>query len=463
MIKAVVGAGGKTSYIRNCVRKYRDQGLKVFVTTSTHMFIEEDTLLTDDADLIIRELERRSYAMAGIPDGMKIGPLSQETYEKVCKYADIVLIEADGSKHMPVKFPKEGEPVIYENVNEIIVICGLHALNKKVSKAAHRLELVEKCLGIDDDETINASHIQKLVMKGYVEPMREQYPEKKIKIKPNSDQSLYQRAVSKLMEEEADVSILKEKWFVPQPTLIVCGAGHVSCELVKMASCLDFYIKVIDDRMEFASKERFAGADEVICDRFEHLEDYLESNAYYVVLTREHKDDFTCVRTILSHSYEYLGMIGSKTKVKNTFQRLRDLGIEEERINTVFAPIGLDIKAVTPAEIAVSILGQIIMEKNKKCSSFASRELLNSREKGTLCIIIEKQDSSPRGEGSMMLVTDTDTIDTIGGGAVEFAAIEEARTGSGVRIKEYCLNNEKKQNLGMICGGRNKILFIPIS
>lgn len=463
MIKAIVGAGGKTSYIKKYVKEYRKRGLKVLVTTSTHMFIEEDTLLTDDAAQIIHELEKKSYAMAGIREGIKIGPLSEETYEKVCSYADVVLVEADGSKHMPIKFPQTGEPVIYENVDEIIVICGLHALHKKVCEVAHRLKLVKECLKIGDDEIINASHIQKLVMKGYVEPMREQYPEKKIVIKPNGDRSLYQKAISKLMEAEVDVSILKEKWFAPQPTLIVCGAGHVSYELVKIASRLDFYIKVIDDRAEFADPERFVDADEVICDTFEHLERYLESDAYYVVLTRDHKDDLICVKTIVSHSYEYLGMIGSKTKVKNTFEKLRDAGVEEEQMRTVFAPIGLDIKAVTPAEIAVSILGQIILEKNKKCSSFASRELLNSQEKGTLCIIIEKRDSSPRGEGSMMLVTDTEVIDTIGGGAVEFAAIEEARNGSGVRIREYCLNMGKDKEQGMICGGSNKVLFIPIS
>lgn len=463
MIKAIVGAGGKTSFIKSETKRYLAQGLKVFVTTSTHMFIEPDTLLTDDADKIIWELEHKHYAMAGIPNGMKIGPLSMETYETVCRYADVVLIEADGSKHMPIKFPQEGEPVIHPNVDEVVVICGLHALGQKLSQAAHRLELVKKCLQADDNEIIQASHIQKLVMKGYVEPMREKYAEKKITVRPNSGDSLYQKAVAKLMEAEVDVSILKEKWFAPQPTLIVCGAGHVSCELVKMAACLDFYIKVIDDREEFADPERFKVANEVICDAFEHLERYLEPDAYYVVLTRDHKDDFACVKTILSHSYEYLGMIGSKKKVKTTFEKLREAGVEEERIQTVFAPIGLDIQAVTPAEIAVSILGQIILEKNKKCCSFASRELLSTRKAGTLCVITEKYDSSPRGEGSMMFVTDTEVIDTIGGGAVEFAAIQEARNGSGVRTREYRLNMDKSKELGMICGGSNKVLFIPIS
>ena len=132
MIKAVVGAGGKTSWIKQQAKQYVSQGYKVFITTSTHMFIEEDTLLTDNADEIIQELENNSYVMAGIKEGEKIKALSQETYKAVCACADIVLIEADGSKHMPLKFPNENEPVIYDNVDEIVVVCGLHALQKKM-------------------------------------------------------------------------------------------------------------------------------------------------------------------------------------------------------------------------------------------------------------------------------------------------------------------------------------------
>ena len=82
-----------------------------------------------------------------------------------------------------------------------------------------------------------------------------------------------------------------------------------------MASCLDFKVKVIDDRADFVNEERFPTAEEVICDSFDNLEQYLEPNAYYVVVTREHKDDFNCVKQILTKPYRYLGMIGSKGKV----------------------------------------------------------------------------------------------------------------------------------------------------
>lgn len=467
-IIAVVGSGGKTTYIKKKAKEYLEQGKKVFVTTTTHMMKESVTVASDDVDEILKVLEEKQYVMAGRDYGEKIQSLAEDTYKKVCEYADAVLVEADGSKHMPIKFPAEHEPVIPENVTQIVVICGLHALGKPLSKVAHRLELVKECLNaksirVNDDTIVEAHHIQKLVMKGYVEPMREKFPGKKITIEAAHDGSLYQRVIAKLMEAEIDVSLIKEEWFQTQPDLFICGGGHVSCELVKMASCLDFKVKVMDDREEFANPDRFPQADEVICDSFENLEKYLVKDAYYAVVTRGHKDDLNCVRTILKHPYQYLGMIGSKSKIKTTYDNLEREGVTQEELDTIYAPIGLNIGARTPAEIAVSILGEIIQVKNAKTTSFISRELSNISKKGTLCIIIEKTGSSPRGEGSMIFVTDTETIDTIGGGAVEYAAIEDARANKeGIFIKEYCLSNRTVENLGMICGGENKVLFVPL-
>ncbi len=462
MIIAVVGAGGKTSLIKKLAREAKQHGEKVFVTTSTHMMIESNTLLTDEADDLIKELEEKHYVMAGQKYGEKIQSLSPDTYYKVCAHADVVLIEADGSKHMPIKFPQEGEPVIYDNVEEIIVVCGLHALGKKACEAAHRLELVKQCLKIEDDTMILPEHIQKLVQRGYIEPLKEQYPEKTITIQAMHDHSLYQRAIARMIEEGFNVSLLREEWFHTQPELIICGAGHVAADLVKLASCLDFRIRVIDDREEFADRKKHPLADEVIFDSFQNLENHLGKNAYYVVLTRGHKSDFDCVKTILNHSYQYLGMIGSKLKVKATLDKLRDDGFSEEQLQTIHAPIGLAIRAKTPAEIAVSILAEMILEKNQNTASFASRNLLNVTEKGTLCVIIEKKGSAPRGVGSMMFVNEHRIVDTVGGGAVESAVIADARETDKVRIKEYNLSNTESAALGMICGGSNKILFIPV-
>ncbi len=186
MIIAIVGSGGKTTLLHQLARQYRAEGKSVFVTTTTHMFIEEDTLLTDDSQLIIQNLKETGYAMAGIPVGNKIRALSLKTYDKVCTHADVVLVEADGSKHMPLKFPNENEPVIPHNTDEIYVVCGLHAIGHKAKDVCHRLELVKNCLGIEDDTLITQDHVRKLVLEGYLRPLSEKYPAVKITVMPQN-------------------------------------------------------------------------------------------------------------------------------------------------------------------------------------------------------------------------------------------------------------------------------------
>lgn len=203
MIRAFVGAGGKTTLIHKQAEQYRGVGKTVFVTTSTHMFIEPDTLLTDDPEEIIDQLHRTGYAMAGIPEGEKIRSLSPETYGRVCEYADVVLVEADGSNRKPVKFPKETEPVIYKNVEEIVIVCGLHAIGKPLRGAAHRKELVMACLGAPENTILTLEHIAELVMQGYLRPLGEKYPEVSLSVYPAGGSS----------EERCRLlSILKEEW-----------------------------------------------------------------------------------------------------------------------------------------------------------------------------------------------------------------------------------------------------------
>ena len=189
MVIAYAGSGGKTGFLKQRARECREAGMRVFITTSTRMYIEPDTLLTDDAGAIIRRMEETGWAMAGMPYGEKFGPLPEETYRRVCEAADVVLVEADGSKRLPLKFPGEGEPVIYDNVDEIIVVCGLQAIGKPAREVCHRLELVKKCLGIRDETVITAGHIRRLVWEGYVRPLRERYPQKHIIVQPNHDGS----------------------------------------------------------------------------------------------------------------------------------------------------------------------------------------------------------------------------------------------------------------------------------
>jgi xanthine dehydrogenase accessory factor len=148
------------------------------------------------------------------------------------------------------------------------------------------------------------------------------------------------------------------------PKLIVVGAGHIAVPLVKMAKILDFKVTVIDDRLLFANRERFPDADEILVgDMAATLKEQavITPSTYIVLITRGHKYDEPCLRYIIHGPAKYIGMIGSKRRVKACFQRFRDEEkIAEEMIQRVHAPIGLAIDTETPEEIALSILAEII-------------------------------------------------------------------------------------------------------
>lgn len=460
---AYVGSGGKTTKIHQDAKMYLAQGKTCLVTTSTHMFIEEDSIVGDDPTPIIEALQTNGYAMAGSPSKEgKIQALPPQVYEEVCAKADVVLIEADGSKQLPLKLCNAYEPVIDEYVDEIVVVIGLSALGKKAKDVCHRLELVKDFLDISDDTIITSYHIERLLWEGYIEPLQKQYPHKKIIPYPSQIDTLYQKALTRLLCERKDPHLISPNWFSRQPHLFICGGGHIAHDLAKMAACLDFEITVMDDRAEFANKQRFPWVNHIICDSFSHLSHYLEPNAFYVVVTRGHQDDYSCVQTILNSAYTYLGMIGSHKKVKTTLERLSEDGFEANQIQRIHAPIGLNIGACTPSEIAVSILAEIIQEKNKISQSSVSQTLLDTKKTGVLCIIVDKKGSSPRGVGSMMMVCADEIIDSIGGGAIENEVITYAKNVSSVQLKTFDLDNATSASLGMICGGQNTILFIPL-
>ncbi len=205
MIYGIVGSGGKTTLVHTMAEQFRKEGKKVFVTTSTHMAVEEDTLLTDDPELLIRRLEETGYVMAGLPQGKRIGSLSEETYKAVCANADEVLVEADGSNCLPVKFPNATEPVIYDNMQEILVVCAPHAIGKTLRETAFRKELVLNCLQVSEEERVTAAHIQKLVREGYLKPLREKYPDKTVRICPAHLDTPEQREIARLLREDCTI------------------------------------------------------------------------------------------------------------------------------------------------------------------------------------------------------------------------------------------------------------------
>ena len=148
----------------------------------------------------------------------------------------------------------------------------------------------------------------------------------------------------------------------PAPSLYIVGAGHVGFHLARMAHEVGFRVHVIDDREKFASRERFPTADEVIVDDISAWLDRvtLPDSAYAVVVTRGHRHDLDALRSLAPRDLRYLGLIGSRAKVARIADALLAEATPPECLRRVHAPIGLDIGAVSPAEIAVSILAEMI-------------------------------------------------------------------------------------------------------
>jgi xanthine dehydrogenase accessory factor len=152
------------------------------------------------------------------------------------------------------------------------------------------------------------------------------------------------------------------------PELYVFGAGHVGHFVGKMAHDVGFRVHVVDDREKFANAERFGPDIDVIVDDIPiWLEKHtLSATTYAVVVTRGHRHDLETMRGLLRSPLRYLGLIGSKAKVKRIFDMLREEGVTPDTLRPVHAPIGLDIGAITPQEIAVSIVAELIAVKHGK-------------------------------------------------------------------------------------------------
>jgi xanthine dehydrogenase accessory factor len=148
----------------------------------------------------------------------------------------------------------------------------------------------------------------------------------------------------------------------PPPSLYIFGGGHISLPLAKIGKLLGFTIGVTDDRAEFANPQRFPEADTVLAEDFRAAFTKLVINksSYVVIVTRNHEFDELALELALGTSAKYIGMIGSKTKNRDVFAHLLAKGITKEQIDRVHAPIGLEISARTPEEIAVSIMAEVI-------------------------------------------------------------------------------------------------------
>ena len=156
-----------------------------------------------------------------------------------------------------------------------------------------------------------------------------------------------------------------------EPTVYIFGAGHISQQLSPLAKRVHFKVVVIDDREMFANRERFPEADKVIVSEFEECFDRfsIDESSYIVIVTRGHLYDGFVLEQAVKMNARYIGMIGSKKKIRTLYQNLMERGVPKETLNRVHAPIGIDINSETPEEIAVSIVAELIKVRGGSVSS----------------------------------------------------------------------------------------------
>ncbi|GHV52263.1 xanthine dehydrogenase [Synergistales bacterium] len=287
---------------------------------------------------------------------------------------------------------------------------------------------------------------------------------------------------SLIVSEDGSRVVIAER-FLPRPRMIIFGGGHIAVPLAHVAAMLDFSVTVFDDRPSFANGARFPDAKEVICDNFSSSVKLTGAGGgdYVVIVTRGHKHDYEVLRGVLeSAAPSYVGMIGSRRRVAIVRKQLVDEGFSKELVDRVHSPIGLRIGAVTPEEIAISILAEVIQKRRLSDDGtrtdtedvYADMELLaflaeERDEPAAIVTVIETEGSTPRGAGAKMAVLpDGDTIGSIGGGCAEADvkrdALDIMKTDTGgYAIKTVDMTDTAEED-GMVCGGTMKVLIEKI-
>ncbi|NLM46892.1 MAG: xanthine dehydrogenase [Firmicutes bacterium] len=283
----------------------------------------------------------------------------------------------------------------------------------------------------------------------------------------------------KLLVETHRIRVIEP--FYPEPQLIILGGGHIAVPLAEFAARTGFAVTVVDDRLAFANRERFPRVRQVICDSFSTCWEKLHFTpyTYVVIVTRGHRHDLECLRRILQEQWAYAGMIGSHRRIAAARKQLAAEGFAADMLARVNMPIGLKIGAVTPEEIAVSILAQLISyrrlqnpgqpEKSAaKAATESDRRLLQELAAGgdrtkAIATVVATKGSVPRREGAKMLVfPDGSLLGSIGGGCAESEVIREALTIlaiGGCKLHHLDLTGEVAEEMGMVCGGTMDVLI----
>jgi len=158
----------------------------------------------------------------------------------------------------------------------------------------------------------------------------------------------------------------------PQPRAYVFGAGHISKSLTAVAALAGFRTAVVDDREMFCNRERFPTADELHCGPYEELWPQLgiNSSSYLIIVTRGHRDDLRVLRLAIGSDARYVAMIGSKRKVLGLVKELEKEGVPRAALERLSAPMGLEIGAITPEEIAVSVAAEMIAVRRRPAGAW---------------------------------------------------------------------------------------------
>ncbi len=267
------------------------------------------------------------------------------------------------------------------------------------------------------------------------------------------------------------------EYFAPSERLIILGAGHVSQALCRIMDGVGFDVIVVDDRPEFANKERFPQAKEVICGPFAEAIASLQPRTmdYFVIVTRGHQQDTTCIETIFSYLESvYVGLMGSRKRVKGLFDTLARQGLPKERLDHIHTPIGLSIGAQSVEEIAISIASELILVRRTGKSDsnqlhagdhdLAVLETLAQpvTEPFVLATILQTSGSTPRRAGARMLVFADREAGSIGGGCVEAMALQIGKRliGSGqFEVLDVDIDGKKAVSRGTACGGTLTVLL----
>ena len=252
--------------------------------------------------------------------------------------------------------------------------------------------------------------------------------------------------------------------------MVICGAGHVSMPVIEIAKMMGFRVTAIDDREQFVRNALDHGADEGICSGFEEALAGIagDPDTFFIMVTRGHMSDSECLLSIVKKPCAYVGMIGSRRKVGMVKQLLADAGVSREVIESVRTPIGLDIGAETPEEIAVSILADKTVKSTGVTKEIMKALMAPERGPAVMASIVSKKGSSPRAAGTRMLIAeDGSIVSSIGGGLAEAVIMEKAsgmlasNKNGPVRpvLMRVDMDGKQVAEEGMICGGSIEVFL----